>query len=141
MNTIEISDAEWDVMRIIWTLGPSTSKEIADVLIEKKGWKAATVKTLLGRLVKKGALDTKADQHAFIYSSTVAEQTMMDQSLTQLFEHLCAMRIGQSLENSLPKLALSKKDIESLQAILAQKALTAPDEVPCNCVDNNHTYH
>lgn len=56
MNTedaIKISEAEWEVMRVIWTLGESDAATINDVLKEKMQWKFATVKTLLGRLVKK----------------------------------------------------------------------------------------
>ncbi len=41
----EISDAEWEVMRAVWTLGAVTSRKLIDVLAEKMGWKAATTKT------------------------------------------------------------------------------------------------
>lgn len=57
MNTtvepIKISDSEWEVMRVIWTLDAVTAQEISNILAESMDWKPATVKTLLGRLVKK----------------------------------------------------------------------------------------
>ena len=37
-QSIEISDAEWEVMRVIWTLGQSTSNEIFENLKEKMGY-------------------------------------------------------------------------------------------------------
>ena len=52
---VEISQSEWEVMRIIWTLGPLKSSTIAVILADKMAWKIATTKTFLGRLVKKGA--------------------------------------------------------------------------------------
>ncbi|ARW18982.1 Transcriptional repressor CopY [Pediococcus pentosaceus] len=57
MNTsdeIEISQSEWETMRVIWTLQKATSHQIIEILEEKLGWKASTTKTYLGRLVKKG---------------------------------------------------------------------------------------
>ena len=48
MTQREISNAEWEVMRLLWSLGEASSKQLADLLVKKQGWKAATVKTLLG---------------------------------------------------------------------------------------------
>jgi Predicted transcriptional regulator len=54
MTEIEtMSKAEWQVMRIIWTLGQATSKEVIDILERKTDWKSATIKTLIIRLQKK----------------------------------------------------------------------------------------
>ena len=57
MKEVEsMSRAEWQVMRIIWTLGQATSKQVIDFLEKKTDWKAATIKTLIGRLQKKNFL-------------------------------------------------------------------------------------
>jgi predicted transcriptional regulator len=53
-----ISDAEWEVMRVVWANESCYSQVIIDVLQEKMDWKPATSKTLIGRLVKKGYLTT-----------------------------------------------------------------------------------
>ena len=53
---IKISDSEWEVMRVIWTLGQANAQQITQILADSMDWKVATVKTLLGRLVKKEAL-------------------------------------------------------------------------------------
>ena len=49
-----ISDAEWEVMRIIWTLETASSSEVIKELQAKKDWSESTIKTLMGRLVQKG---------------------------------------------------------------------------------------
>lgn len=59
VSTPKISDAEWEIMRVIWTNEPVTSRTITEVLSEKMDWKAATIKTLIGRLVKKGSYPQK----------------------------------------------------------------------------------
>ena len=49
-----ITDAEWEVMRIVWANTHVTSKEVISILNEKMNWKQATTKTLLGRQAEKG---------------------------------------------------------------------------------------
>ncbi|QFR66793.1 CopY/TcrY family copper transport repressor [Furfurilactobacillus rossiae] len=131
---LEISDAEWEVMRIVWTLGESNSRQITEILADKMGWKSATVKTLLGRLVKKQALTTRKDGNAFIYTPLVAEQDAMDSATRALFGHLCQMKVGQTLADLIDDLTLSKANIADLQAQLAEKAKTAPETVACDCL-------
>ena len=71
---LNITDAEWEVMRVVWANKYVTSRKIRDVLEVEKDWKSATIKTLLGRLVDKGALRTEKDGRRFIYSAVVTEQ-------------------------------------------------------------------
>ncbi len=68
-SPIKISDSEWEIMRVIWTLGQSTAQEITQILAESMEWKAATVKTLLGRLVKKEAVWTEQEGEKIYLSS------------------------------------------------------------------------
>ncbi|MDQ7938546.1 CopY/TcrY family copper transport repressor [Lactiplantibacillus sp. WILCCON 0030] len=131
---LEISDAEWEVMRVTWTLGSVTSSQMAEIMAEKMGWKTATVKTLLGRLIKKGALRAEKNGRAFTYYPTVAEQPSMDEAVTTLFGHLCQMRVGQTLTDLVDQLTLSQSDINSLQGLLTEKAKTAPETVDCDCL-------
>lgn len=131
---LEISDAEWEVMRVTWTLGRVTSSQMAEIMAEKMGWKTATVKTLLGRLIKKGALRAEKNGRAFTYYPTVDEQPSMDEAVETLFGHLCQMRVGQTLTDLVGQLTLSQADIDQLQTVLAEKAKTAPAEVDCDCV-------
>ncbi|MCU0713063.1 MAG: BlaI/MecI/CopY family transcriptional regulator, partial [Pirellula sp.] len=63
---MQISDAEWIVMNLIWSSSPIEAAEIIDKLAAENGWSAATVKTMLHRLVRKGAL--KAEQIGKKYS-------------------------------------------------------------------------
>ena len=74
---MNISDAEWEVMRIIWTLDEVKSSEIIDQLSEKMSWTESTIKTLIRRLVDKGLVKIKKEGRAYIYSATVSENEMM----------------------------------------------------------------
>ena len=50
---INISEAEWEVMRVVWSNNQVTSKLVIEILKEKKSWSVSTIKTLLSRLVEK----------------------------------------------------------------------------------------
>lgn len=57
MTAPNLPDSEWAVMEILWESSPKTASEVAKILIRTKGWAENTVRTLLGRLVEKGALE------------------------------------------------------------------------------------
>lgn len=131
---VEISQSEWEVMRIIWTLGSLRSSTLAAILADKMGWKVATTKTFLGRLVKKGALETEKQGREFLYHATVGEQESMDAAAAELFNHLCQMKIGKTLDHLITNVTLSKHDINDLQQTLTAKLPDAPEKVNCNCL-------
>ncbi len=121
-------------MRIIWTLGEASSREVIDSIQLKRDWTESTIKTLLGRLVKKNMLTTNKTGHRFVYQPTVPETEAMDETVAELFTHLCNMKKGQVIINLLDQLTLSQKDIQQMQTILAEKATTAPATVSCDCL-------
>lgn len=130
----DITPAEWQVMRIIWTLGHSTSSQIIDILQQKVDWKPATIKTLLRRLVEKGALKTTKQGRAFIYTPLIKEQITMNEAADQLFSSICEMHLGSTLDHVIESVTLSKNDIKRLQDLLSKKIQNAPEKVECNCV-------
>ena len=69
----KITDSEWEVMRVVWANQEVTSKEIVEILEQKKAWKPARTKTFIGRLVRKDMLKTEKVGNKFIYSTDVSE--------------------------------------------------------------------
>src|SRR3954463_7882007 len=69
-----ISDAEWQGMEVIWREHPVTAGEIIDLLGSKSGWKPNTIRTLLARLVQKGALQFAEDGNRYIYTPAFSRQ-------------------------------------------------------------------
>lgn len=63
-----ITDAEWKIMEVVWDGPPVTAQQVMDAVGGIEGWKPQTVKTLLGRLVKKGALEYETEANRFLYS-------------------------------------------------------------------------
>ena len=136
MNTkIEaITDAEWEIMRVVWTKEETTSNEIIDVLQGKTDWKPSTVKTLLSRLVTKHYLKTRKEGKQFIYHALVEESKAVKQVSEELFDKICHKKIGSLLIDVMGEKELSLSDIEIMEKILADKKKTAPETVACNCL-------
>lgn len=70
----KISDAEWSVMRVLWDLNEATSAEIVDALIDKTDWKPRTIRTLISRLVSKGAIEYSEKGREYLYRAAVDEK-------------------------------------------------------------------
>src|ERR1700677_5180965 len=68
-----ISDAEWEVMKIFWRQAPCTAQDVVNSLAETKHWGAATIKTLINRLVRKGALSFEKKGRSYLYVPAVSE--------------------------------------------------------------------
>lgn len=134
MEKSKISDAEWEIMRVVWTLKQATSKEINAVLQEKMDWKPATTKTLIGRLVKKGALHTEAEGNRYIYTAAINEDTEVQQVATEALGHICNRKVGETIAHLLEEATLSHEDVAALEKLLKQKKTEAVDVVPCECV-------
>src|SRR5699024_12421981 len=102
MSTIvinpHITDAEWEVMRVVWANIRVTSKEVISILEEKMDWKQATTKTLLGRLVEKGALNTEQEGRKFIYSANIEEKEAVRSFTNDIFDRTCRKKVGKARE-------------------------------------------
>ena len=66
-DTPNISEAEWEVIKIIWEKGPLTAGQIVAALEGQKHWRPRTIKTLLARLVKKGAVKSAVEEKRYVY--------------------------------------------------------------------------
>lgn len=136
VNANDMTTAEWEIMRIIWTKGQANSTEIIKVIQAEKDWSDSTVKTLLRRLVSKAYLRTTSDGRRFIYTPLVAEGDAMQQITNNVFANICTMQQGAVLTNLLEQVTLSQVDIANMQAVLAKKVTTAPVSVACNCISH-----
>lgn len=133
-TSIKITEAEWEIMRVVWANESVTSREIIKVLENKKQWKATTIKTLIGRLVDKKVLKTTKEGNKFIYSALVTEENSMEFYTDDVLSRVCTKQQGQLINNMIVDTVLSKSDINRLRELLEQKERTALDEVPCKCI-------
>lgn len=141
---IKITDAEWEVMRVVWAHGSVTSREIIEILESKMQWKAPTIKTLIGRLVEKGALNTEQEGRKYIYSANIEEREAVGSFTNDIFDRICRKNVGNVIESIIKDHTLSFDDIQRLEEILEMKKVFAVEEVDCQCAEGQcdcHLHH
>ena len=129
-----ISDSEWEIMRIIWTIEPVRSTKIIQELQAKKDWSESTIKTLLRRLVNKNLLNTTKEGRHFVYSAKVTQAQVMTEAAQELLDRMCNMHKGEVILQLLADSPISKNDLAKMKQVINQKEKTAPEMVPCNCL-------
>lgn len=138
-ETLNISDAEWEVMRVVWASGQSTSQEISRVLNGKRGWSQSTVKTLIGRLIHKGYLQARKDARHFVYTTHLDEPDSLKQEVEGLLGRICSRKIPNLLAYLIEKTPMIAQDRAMLEDVLQNKQVVA--EVPCDCYPGQCTCH
>lgn len=131
---MSISNAEWEIMRVVWTKEETTSSQILEILEQKTDWTASTVKTLLKRLVDKGYLATQKSGKSFLYSTLVSEEEAINRQADELFDKFCQRKHTVIIKHLLETTPMTMADINDLQALLLSKKEEAVEEVPCNCI-------
>lgn len=131
---LNISLAEWPIMKAVWSLPEKTSRNIVAVVQENNDWSTSTIKTMIGRLVKKGFLQQENDKKPYTYVATVAECDTMKQEAEDLFAGFCPKQDGNVLLDLVEHVELTQAEIAQMEKLLAQKKQTAPQEIACDCI-------
>ena len=120
---VAISDAEWQVMNVIWQKQPSTAQQVIAELQTLAGWAPATIKTMLHRLVKKGMLAFETDGNRFLYRAAVRQTDCVKQAGRSFLERVFQGEAAPLLAHFLKTSKLSAGEIAELREILnAQEA-------------------
>ena len=114
-----ISEAELEVMQVLWSRGESTSLEIISEVKKKKEWKSNTIKTLISRLVTKEFIDViRENKSLLVYKSKVSEEDYKSKETSNFIEKLYNGSINNMLVAFAKSNKLSKKDLEDLMKLV-----------------------
>ena len=131
---MQISDAEWQVMKIIWMQGEQTSMDLIRVLAERFDWSKSTIQTLLARLVEKECLTRKKEGKFFVYSALLTLDQSRDLLVQDIKDKVCSRRIKNLLADLITECDFTQADLEDLEAVISEKKSSAVTEVKCNCM-------
>ena len=116
----QISEGEFEVMKVIWRKAPVSTTEVTDELTRVTSLSPKTIQTMLKRLVTKGALTYHKEGRVFIYSPLIDEKEYLDQKshsfLHRYFHGDLTALVSSYLEND----QLSPSDIETLRNMLSK---------------------
>jgi BlaI family penicillinase repressor len=114
-----ISDAEWQVMEVVWAEPqPVTANEIVARLESSTDWKDKTIKTMLNRLVKKGALGYEAEGKRYLYKPRVARDECVRVQSRSFLSRVFGGATGAALMHFVEEHDLSQAEIEQLRRVL-----------------------
>lgn len=114
----KISDTEWKVMKIIWSKPYITANEVVDMLDDVVEWKPKTVKTLLNRLLNKGAINFEKDGREYKYYPLLSEEECIKEENKNFLSRVYDGAFKNMIVNFIEDQNLTKDDIEELKKIL-----------------------
>ena len=116
-----LSDAEWEVMEVFWTWGKMAARDVFARLPEKRGWAFRTVKTLLSRLVAKGALTYEQIGNSYLYHPACVREEVARAKVEGLADRILGGSLSAVFARLIEKAPLSKEEIQRLRGILDEK--------------------
>ena len=117
-----ISEVEWEIMRVVWERSPMSASEIIDALVASDAsWHPKTAKTLLNRLVKKGALGFSKEGRLYLYRPLAAEKDCVDDASASFLDRVFGGSLEPMLAHFVEHRKLSRRQIEELKRLLSGK--------------------
>lgn len=115
-----ISEAEHAVMEVLWERSPLTATEVCEMVCRERDWSLPTVKTLLSRLVQKGAIETRPDGRRFLYSPLLERADYVGEESQRLVDRLFGGRAAPLFAHLAEAEALTPDDIAEIEALLKE---------------------
>ncbi len=117
----ELSPAEWDVMKVLWRLGEGAARDIFAELSGETGWAMNTLKTLLARLVAKGALDYVQVGNSYLYRPAVTREEATRIEADSFLERVADGEAGPVIVSFLRGASLSPGEVDELRRLLDER--------------------
>jgi len=115
-----ISDAEHAVMEVLWDQSPRSATDVCEAICETREWSIATVKTLLSRLVTKGAVATEPEGRRFLYRPLIARSAYVGGESQRLVDRLFGGRASSLFAHLAQSEALTDQDLAEMEALLKE---------------------
>ncbi|HEV2392586.1 MAG TPA: BlaI/MecI/CopY family transcriptional regulator [Verrucomicrobiae bacterium] len=117
-----ISEAEWTIMKALWSLRTATAKQVVEKLEGEVDWKPKTIHTFLARLVQKGAVANERTGREYVFTALASEQECRLSASRSFLARVFDGEIAPFLACFLERKKLTRKEIEELKKILEEKS-------------------
>ena len=117
----QISESEYEVMKIVWKDAPISTNEITDKLLKTTAWSPKTIQTLIKRLVTKGALTYEKQSRMFVYTPLIKENEYILQESNSFLKRFYNGNITTMVSAYIEDEKLSETEIKHLRALLEKR--------------------
>jgi len=115
-----VSDAESVVMAALWRAAPMTAEAVVAALAHQQQWQEPTIKTLLNRLLKKGAIHATKEGRRYVYTPAITREQWVSHESEGLLERLFGGRVAPLVAHFSKQRKLSKRDIADLKRLIEE---------------------
>lgn len=115
-----ISDAEAVVMEVLWQRHPQGAEDVVTTLAARSDWAEPTIKTLLNRLLNKGAIRAVREGRRYLYSPVLTREAWVSQQSEGLLERLFGGRVAPLVAHFSERGKLSEADIAELKRLIGE---------------------
>lgn len=115
-----ISEAEHAVMEALWDESPLTAADVCERVCQARDWSMPTVKTLLSRLVTKGAVETEAEGRRFLYTPIIERSAYVGNESRRLVDRLFGGRPASLFAQLAESEALTDQDLVEIERLLKE---------------------
>ena len=117
----QISEAEFEVMKVVWKYAPINTNEITEKLTQTTNWSPKTIQTLIKRLVSKKALTYEKQSRVFVYTPLVKEDEYIRRESNTFLNRFYDGNIISMLASYIEDDKLSETEIDTLRSLLSEK--------------------
>ncbi len=117
-DDVRISEAELDIMAVLWADSPLSAVEVASRVSAVRDWSPTTIKTMLSRLVDKGALGAEAQGRRFLYRPLIERDPVAGAQAGRLVDRLFGGRISPLVAHLAERRDLAPDDLAELEALI-----------------------
>ena len=118
----KISEAEWEVLRVLWRKETCSASEVIEALAKNTNWKPTTIKTLLARLVKKNAVGFREVDHTYSYFPLVTQSECIKVENRSFLQRVYGGALKPMLVQFIRDEKLTADDIEELKRLLDKRS-------------------
>lgn len=123
-KSIQISEAEWQIMKILWSRPGITASQVVEEAAKSSQASDGTIRTYLRRLLDKGALrfeQDSFDSRIYYYYPLVSENEAMACESQSFYKRIMKGKAGVVLASLIEASELSEEEIEALESLLKRK--------------------
>lgn len=117
----KISEAEYEVMKIVWKSAPINTNEITEQLTRTTDWSPKTIQTLIKRLVNKGVLSYEKQSRVFVYTPLFDQKSYIGQESRSFLNRFYNGSLSSMLTAFLDSDRLSEDEIHTLRTLLSKE--------------------
>ena len=117
---MRLTDPEWRLMHVLWDRSPRTAREVHDEVSPETDWAYTTVKTMLDRLVEKGALDAAREGRTTAYDPRITRDRARRSALQGLLDRAFDGTFGALVHHLAEGRRLSPRDRRALEELLEE---------------------